>query len=139
MMMMMMMMMIMMMMMMMMMMMHCFCGMADLTKDVICRSSPPDVFLGKGSLQIHSKFIEEHPCRSMASIKLLCSFIEITLWRRCSPVNLLHTFRTPFYKNTYRGLLLQILFPGVYIVRGSHHPPPPKYHQWNLNRDRTSS
>ena len=24
----------------------------------------------------------------------------------CSPVNLLHIFRTPFYKNTYGGLLL---------------------------------
>ena len=34
------------------------------------------------------------------------NFIEITLWYGCSPVNLLHIFRTPFYKNTYGGLLL---------------------------------
>ena len=27
-------------------------------------------------------------------------FIEITLRQRCSPVNLLHIFRTPFPKNT---------------------------------------
>ena len=26
----------------------------------------------------------------------------------CSPVNLLHVFRTPFYKNTYGGLLLNL-------------------------------
>ena len=30
----------------------------------------------------------------------LCNFIEITLWHGCSPVNLLHIFRTPFLKNT---------------------------------------
>ena len=33
---------------------------------------------------------------------------EITLRHKCSPVNLLHIFRTPFYKNTYGELLLQI-------------------------------
>ena len=27
-------------------------------------------------------------------------FTEITLWHRCSPVNLLHIFRTPFLKDT---------------------------------------
>ena len=27
-------------------------------------------------------------------------------WPRCSPVNLLHIFKTLFYRNTYGGLLL---------------------------------
>ena len=36
-------------------------------------------------------------------------FIKITLRHRCSPVNLLHIFRTPFSKNTSGGLLLHIL------------------------------
>ena len=27
----------------------------------------------------------------------------------CSPINFLHTFRTPFSKNTYRGLLLYVI------------------------------
>ena len=40
------------------------------------------------------------------SIKLLCNYIEITLWQGCSPVNLLHVFRTHFAKNTSKGLLL---------------------------------
>ena len=31
--------------------------------------------------------------------------IEITLRHRCSPVNLLHIFRTPFFKNTFGRLL----------------------------------
>ena len=35
----------------------------------------------------------EHPCWSVISIKLLCSFIEITLRHGCFPVNLLHLFR----------------------------------------------
>ena len=60
------------------------------------RSSPPGVFLGKGALKISIKFPEEHPCRSVVSIKLLCNFIEITLQHGCSPVNWLLIFRTPF-------------------------------------------
>ena len=35
-------------------------------------------------------------------------FIEITLRLGGSPVNLLHICRTPFYKNTYGGLLLHL-------------------------------
>ena len=37
------------------------------------RSSHPEMFLGKGFLKISSKFTREHLCRSMISIKLLCS------------------------------------------------------------------
>ena len=44
----------------------------------------------------------------MISIKLQSSIIEITLGHSCSPVNLLHIFRTPFLKNTSRRLLLKI-------------------------------
>ena len=69
------------------------------------RDSPPDVLLGKGVLKLCSKFTGEHPCRSVISIKLLCNFIEIALWHRCSPANLLQIFRTSFYKNTSAGLL----------------------------------
>ena len=53
-------------------------------------------------MQICSKFTGEQLCRSVISIKLL----EITLWHGCSPVNFLHIFRTPFYKNIFGGLLL---------------------------------
>ena len=59
------------------------------------RSSHPEVFLEKGVLKLCSKFTGEHPCRSM-----LCNFIEIAFRHQCSPVNLLHIFRTPFLKNT---------------------------------------
>ena len=34
------------------------------------------------------------------------TFAEITIRHGCSPVDLLHTFRTPFPKNTTRRLLL---------------------------------
>ena len=75
------------------------------------RISSPEVFLIKGFLKICSKFTGEHQCQSVISIKLLsikflCNFIEITLWHRCSPVNLLHIFRTPFSKDTSGELLL---------------------------------
>ena len=94
------------------------------------RSSPPEVLLEKSVLKVCSKFTEEHPCRSVILIKLLCHFIEIcskfteehpcqsvilikllcnvfeiALRHGCSPVNLLHILRTPFYKNTCGGLL----------------------------------
>ena len=41
--------------------------------------------------------------------KMLCNFIEVALQHGCSPVNLLHIFRTPFLKNTTEGLLLSLL------------------------------
>ena len=37
---------------------------------------------------------------------ILCNFIEIALRHRCSPVDLLHIFRTPFQQNTSEWLLL---------------------------------
>ena len=44
----------------------------------------------------------------MISIKLLCNFIEITPPRGCSHVNLLHIFRTHFYKIIFWGMLLRM-------------------------------
>ena len=73
------------------------------------RSSHPEVFLGKGVLKIYSKLIGEHPCRSVISIKLESNFIETALRHGCSPVNLLHIFRTLFLKNTPGWLLLTII------------------------------
>ena len=73
------------------------------------RSSHPEMFLGKGVRKISIKFTGEHPCRSVILIKLLCNFIEITIRHGCSPVNLLHIFRTLFLKNTSGRLPL--LFP----------------------------
>ena len=37
------------------------------------------------------------------------NFIEITLRHGCSPINLLHIFRTPFPRNTSGRLLLHII------------------------------
>ena len=74
---------------------------------MLSASLPPDVFLGKGVLKICSKFTEEHPCRGVISIKLLCKLIEITLPHEFSPVKLMHVSRATFYKNTSGGLLLK--------------------------------
>ena len=63
------------------------------------RSSYPEVFLGKGVPKICSKFTGEQPCQSAILTNLQNSFIEIILKHGCSPVNFLHTFRTPFPKN----------------------------------------
>ena len=63
----------------------------------IDQKQPSRGVLRKGVLKICSKFTGEHPCRS-----------EITLRHGCSPVNLLHVFRTHFLNNTSGWLLLQI-------------------------------
>ena len=65
-----------------------------------------EVFLVQVVLKICSKFTREHPCRNVISIKLQSNFTEITLRHGCSPVNLLHIFRTPCTKKTSGWLLL---------------------------------
>ena len=40
--------------------------------------------------------------------KVASNFIEIAPRHECSPVNLLHIFRTPFNKNTLGGWLLLV-------------------------------
>ena len=79
-------------------------------------SSPTEVFFGKGVLEMCSRFTGENPFKNVISIKLLCKFIEATLRHGCSPVNLLHIFRTPFYKNTSGGLLLLAVIP-IFTLR----------------------
>ena len=78
------------------------------------RSSHPEVYLGKGILKLCHKFTGEQPCRKVISIKLQSNFIKITLRHGCSPVNLLHIFRTLFPKNTSGRLLLHVV---QHIVR----------------------
>ena len=56
------------------------------------------------------KFAEEHLCRSVILMKVLCNFIDIALWHGCYHVNLLHSFRIPFFKNTSGRLLLFSVF-----------------------------
>ena len=45
----------------------------------------------------------------MISTKLQSNFFEIALWHGCSPINLLHIFRTTFPKNTAGRLLVEIV------------------------------
>ena len=80
---------------------------SEINTTLSSRSSLPEMFLVKGVLKICSK--GEQPCRSVISIKLQSNFIEITLRYGCSPVNLLHIFRTAFSKKISGWLLLIIL------------------------------
>ena len=84
---------------------------------IFCRSSPPEVLLVKGVLKICIKITGEHPYRSVISINLICNFIEITLRHGCSPVNLLHIFRTHLTKNISGWLLLYLINYPVNNVR----------------------
>ena len=68
---------------------------------------PPRGVPRKSVPKICSKVTGERPCRSAVSMKLVCNFSEITLRRGCSPVNMLHIFRTPFL-NTSEWLFLYL-------------------------------
>ena len=97
------------------------------------RSSHPEGFIVKGVLKICNfkigNFTGEHSCRCEISIKLQSNFIEMALRRACSPLNLLHIFRTPFLKNASGRLLLKIYYLCWYT--GCHQNYPSKD---NLNK-----
>ena len=73
------------------------------------QKQPSRGVLRKRSTENMQQIYRRTSCRSAISIKLQSNFIEITLWHGCSPVNLLHFFRTHFLKNTSEGLLLSCL------------------------------
>ena len=92
--------------------------MISITDSTFSRSSHPEVILVKGVLKICSRFTGDHPCRSVISIKFQSNFIELKLWRGCSPLNLLHIFRTPllrtplgvcFWFSHFQNVFLQTL------------------------------
>ena len=73
------------------------------TKAALQKRSWEKVFL-----KICSKFMREHPCWSVISIKLFCNFTKITFQHGCSPVNLQHIFRTHFPNSYSGGMFLKI-------------------------------
>ena len=71
---------------------------------IILRSNPLAVLLGRGFLLIST---------NLQNTKPKCDFnkfaLQITFRHGCSPVNLLHIFKTPFPKNTFGGLQLCVV------------------------------
>ena len=65
---------------------------------------------------MYSKSTGEHSCRSVISINLQSNFIEIALRHGCSPVNLLHIFRTRFRKNTSGRPLLLLAVSFILVI-----------------------
>ena len=55
------------------------------------RSSPPEVFSNKDTVQIRSEPTGEQTRRSAIPTKPLCNFIEMTLMHECAPENPHHT------------------------------------------------
>ena len=78
--------------------------------------------LKKRCSEISSKSTGEHPCRSAILIKLQSNFIEISLQHGCSPLNLLHIFRTPLPKNTCGWLLLNVIISFLILSRFGRFP-----------------
>ena len=68
----------------------------------------PKLLLFKGVLKLCNRFIGEHLCRSVISIKLQNNVIGITLLHGCSPVHTLGILKTPGPKKAYGGLVLKL-------------------------------
>ena len=102
--------------MMMMIMMNCFCGMVDRRKAFSLISSrdncqsrvwtcaEPEFRLSWMKLCSSDNHYTTAP--QLKPVKLQIRFTDITFRHGCSPVNLLHSFRIPFPKNTFGGMLL---------------------------------
>ena len=67
------------------------------------RSSPPEVFSKKDTVQIRSKPTGERARRSAISTKPLCNFIEIRPTHGCAPENPQDIRRTPLPRRTPLG------------------------------------
>ena len=78
-----------------------------ISQSISARDNHPEVISGKFVLKICSKSTGKHPCRSVILIKLQSDFIEITLRHRCSPVNLLHIFKTTFVSDHFGTLCIK--------------------------------
>ena len=70
---------------------------------------PPRGIPRKRCSENMQQIYREQPMLKCDLIKLQGNFIEIAHWHGCSPVILLHIFRTPFLRNTSRQPLLQIV------------------------------
>ena len=64
------------------------------------RSSPSEMFLGKGVLRICRKSAGKDTCRSVISVRLLYKFIKIALRHGYSSVNFQNTFS---YEHLWRA------------------------------------
>ena len=64
--------------------------------------------------------------------KVVYNFIEIALRHGCSPVNLLHIFRTPFLRNTTGWLFLYYPIPFSLVPKNSRNEGQPVNRHFNI-------
>ena len=74
-----------------------------------CQKEPFRGVLRKRCSENMQQIYRRIPVQKCDFNKVANNFIEIKLWHGCSPINLLHIFRTPFPKNTSEGLLLHCI------------------------------
>ena len=85
------------------------------------RQQPFRDVLKKRCYENMQQIYKRTPMPKCVSTKLQSNFIEIILRHGCSPVNLLHVFRTTFPKNTSEGLLLKFqVFRRLWIISVDH-------------------
>ena len=85
------------------------------------RQQPFRDVLKKRCYENMQQIYKRTPMPKCVSTKLQSNFIEIILRHGCSPVNLLHVFRTTFPKNTSEGLLLKFqVFRRFWIISVDH-------------------
>ena len=76
------------------------------------RSSRPEVFCKRGVLENFTKFTGKHLCQSLFFNKVagprLATLLKKRLWHRCFPENFVKFFRTLFFIEQLRWLLLYL-------------------------------
>ena len=76
----------------------------------MARISHPELFYKKSVLRNFAKFTGEHLCWILFFTKFAglrpATLLKMRLWHRRFPVSFVKSLRTPFLKNTSRGLLL---------------------------------
>ena len=75
----------------------------------LLQKQPSRRVLRKKCSENMQQIYRRRPIRKCGFKTFQSNFIEIALRHGCSPVNLLHNFRTPFLKNTSGWLLLLLL------------------------------
>ena len=74
------------------------------------QKQPPEVFCKKGVLQTFAKFTGKHLCQSLffnnVEGLMPAKLLKRRLWHRCFPVNFAKFWRTPFFMEHLRWLLL---------------------------------
>ena len=88
------------------------------TKNIISESHkqyPRDVLRKRCSEHIRQSY--KRTPMPTCNFNKVASQVEIAIWHGCSPINLIHIFRTSFSKNTFEGLFSEFIRRNIMVFK----------------------